>query len=162
MKDLQIKIGLTGPFRDKLLAVMRQIRPAMAGGLKEILIEAAKRTTKRASGDVLKVRTGHLRRTIGPPRVIETATGATGELSVTAKYAPYLEYGTRPYRITPRRGQALRFVDRFGKVRFAKSVQHPGLRPRPFFGPSWDEAVQGPPSARERLSQIIQRTFNEA
>ncbi|BFU90162.1 MAG: hypothetical protein NTAFB01_13490 [Nitrospira sp.] len=162
MPEINIKIGLTGPFLQKLQAVMQQIRPAMAGGLKGLLIEAANRTMRRASGDVIKVRTGHLRRTIGPPRVQETATGATGELSVTAKYAPYLEYGTRPYRITPRRGQALRFIDRFGKVRFAKSVQHPGLRPHPFFEPSWNEAVHGPPSAKERLSTIIQQTFNEA
>lgn len=162
MNELKIKIGITGPFKDKLLAVMRQIRPAMAGGLREVLVDAANRATRRASGDVIKVRTGHLRRTIGPPTVQETATGATGELTVRAKYAPHLEYGTRPYRIVPRRGQALRFVDGSGKIRFAKAVNHPGLRPRPFFAPSWDEAVQGPPSAKERLTQILQRTFDEA
>ncbi|MCS6302373.1 MAG: HK97 gp10 family phage protein [Nitrospira sp.] len=162
MNALNIKIGVTGPFLQKLQAVMQQIRPAMVGGLKTLLLDAAARTTKRASGDVLKVRTGHLRRTIGPPHVQETATGATGELSVRAKYAPFLEYGTRPYRIRPRRAKALRFINRFGKVQFAGAVNHPGLRPRPFFKPSWDEAVQGPPSAKERLSTIIQRTFNEA
>lgn len=162
MPELSIKIAIVGPLREKILAAMRAIRPAMAGALRGLLIDVANRTTRRASGDVLAVRTGHLRRTIGPPRVTETAGGAEGELRVGAHYAPFLEYGTKPYTIVPRRAKALRFIDRFGKLRFAKSVQHPGLRPRPFFGPSWDESVAGPPSARDRLSRVIQQTINDA
>lgn len=161
-QPLQIRIGIVGPLREKVLAAMRQIRPAMLGALRGLLIDAADRTTRRASGEVLKVRTGHLRRTIGPPTVQETAAGAEGELRVGAKYAPFLEYGTQPYRIVPRRGNALRFLDRFGKVRFATSVRHPGLRPRPFFGPSWDETMLGPPTAKTRLATVIQQTINEA
>jgi len=159
---LQIRIAIEGPLREKVLAAMRQIRPAMVGELRRLLIDVAARTTRKASGDVLRVRTGHLRRTIGPPTVHETAGGAEGALAVTAKYAPFLEHGTAPYRITPRRGKALRFLDRTGTVRFARSVQHPGLRPRPFFGPSWEETMAGPPSARTRLSTVIQQTINEA
>lgn len=162
MSALKIRIGIEGPLREKVLAVMQRIRPAIAGGLLAFLLDVARRTTRRASGDVLKVRTGHLRRTIGPPTVQETPTGVTGELVVRAKYAPYLEHGTKPYRIYPRRAAALRFLDRFGKVRFATSVNHPGLRPRPFFHPSWEEGMLGPPSAKARLSIILQRTINEA
>jgi hypothetical protein len=160
-RNSQIRIGITGPLREKILAAMRQIRPAMVGELRGLLIDVANRTTRRASGDVLKVRTGHLRRTIGPPVIRETATGAEGSLAITAKYAPFLEHGTGPYTIRARRAKALRFFVG-GAVRFAKSVQHPGLRPRPFFGPSWDETMAGPPSAKTRLSQAIQRTINEA
>ncbi len=160
--DLKIRIAIIGPLLDKVLACMRQIRQAMVGGLKGLLIDVAARTTRRASGEVLKVRSGHLRRSIGPPVVQETATGAEGELAVTAHHAPFLEFGTRPYRIVPRRAKALRFIDRTGRLRFARSVNHPGLRPRPFFGPSWNEVMAGPPSARDRLSQALQRTINEA
>jgi hypothetical protein len=159
--DLNIRIALVGPLREKVLACMRQIRPAMVGELRGLLLDVAQRTTRRASGDVLKVRTGHLRRTIGPPTVQETSGGAMGELSVTAPYAKYLERGTSPYRIVARRGKALRFLVG-GQVRFAKAVQHPGLRPRPFFEPSWNETIAGPPSARTRLSLAIQHTVNEA
>lgn len=159
---LLIRIGITGSLREKVLACMRQIRPAMVGALRGLLIDVANRTTRRASGEVVRVRTGHLRRTIGPPMVQETAAGASGELRVGATYAPFLEYGTRPHRIVARRGQALRFLDRTGKLRFARSVNHPGTRPRPFFGPSWDEIIAGPPTARARLSAAIQQTINEA
>ncbi len=161
-KTLQIKIGITGTLKAKLMAVLHRIRPALAEGLRDLLVDAAARTTRRASGDVLRVRTGHLRRTIGPPTVQQTSSGAAGELAVTAKYAPFLEYGTRPYRIVPRRALALRFIDRYGRVRFAQSVNHPGLRPRPFFEPSWEEAVAGPPTARQRLAALVQQTINEA
>lgn len=159
--DLKIRIAITGPLREKILAAMRQIRPAMVGELRGLLVAVATRTTQKASGDVLKVQSGHLRRSIGPPSVRETSGGAEGELAVTAKYAPFLEHGTAPYRITARRGKALRFLVG-GAVRFARSVQHPGLRPRPFFAPSWEQTIAGPPSARDRLSQAIQRTINEA
>lgn len=159
--ELKIRIAITGPLREKILAAMRQIRPAMVGEVRGLLIDVAKRTTLKASGDVLKVRTGNLRRSIGPPSVRETSGGAEGELAVTAKYAPFLEHGTPPYTIRARRAKALRFFVG-GAVRFARSVQHPGLRPRPFFQPSWEETVAGPPSARTRLSQAIQRTINEA
>jgi len=162
MKPLHIKIGIVGTLREKVLACMQQIRPAFVGELRALLSDAAARTTRRASGDVIKVRSGHLRRTIGPPTLQETTKGAEGELRVGAHYGPFLEYGTRPYRIVPRRGKALRFIDRFGRLRFAKAVNHPGLRARPFFGPSWDETMQGPPSARDRLALVLQHTINEA
>ena len=161
-QPLAIRIGITGPLREKVLAAMRQIRPAMVGTLRGLLIDVANRITRRASGEVVRVRTGHLRRTIGPPTVQETAAGAAGELRVGATYAPFVEFGTRPHRIVPRRGKALRFLDRTGQVRFARAVNHPGTRPRPFFWPSWDEILAGPPTARERLSMAIQRTINEA
>jgi len=160
-EPLQIRIGITGPFREKVLAAMQRIRPAMVGGLRDLLIDVTAKTTRRASGSVVKVRTGHLRRTISPPSVQETSGGAAGELTIGAKYAPHLEYGTRPYTIRPRRGKALKFLDRSGKVRFARSVRHPGLRPRPFFTPSWDEVMEGG-RARTRLATILKQTINES
>lgn len=161
-QPLQIKIGIVGTLREKVVAAMQQIRPAFVAELTRLLLEAAARATRRASGEVVKVRSGHLRRTIGPPTVQETASGAAGELRVGATYAPFLEYGTRPHRIVARRGKALRFLDRTGTLRFARSVNHPGTRPRPFFGPSWDEMVAGPPSARDRMALALQQTVNEA
>lgn len=46
-------------------------------------------------------------------------------------YAPYVNDGTRPHTIRPKRAQALRFTVG-GKVVFAKVVHHPGTKPRPF------------------------------
>lgn len=161
MAELRINIGITGTVREKVLAVMHRIRPALAGGLKDLLISVANAATKRASGDVLRVRTGHLRRSIGPARVTETTSGASGELTVSAKYAPALEYGTKPYTIRARHGKALRFIGRGGKPIFRRSVNHPGIRPHPFFQPSWDENMEGG-KAKARLTEILKRTINEA
>ena len=159
--DLNIRIAIVGPLRAKVLACMQRILPAMVGELRGLLIDVANRTTRRVSGEVLHRRSGHLARSIGPPTVRETAGGAEGELAITAKYAPSQEYGSRPHKIVARRGKALRFFIG-GKAVFRKSVNHPGLRPRPFFGPSWDEIMAGPPTARMRLSTVIQQTINEA
>lgn len=56
-------------------------------------------------------------------------TSATVESNVA--YAPYVHDGTRPHRIRPRNRQALRF-NVGGQVVFAKVVNHPGTRARPF------------------------------
>ncbi len=52
-------------------------------------------------------------------------------IKATAKHAAYVEYGTRPHTIEARRARALRFVQA-GKVRFARSVRHPGTKPTHF------------------------------
>lgn len=58
--------------------------------------------------------------------------GATGH-SVTSNnaIAGYLETGTRPHVISAKPGGTLRFVQN-GQVRFAKSVRHPGTKPKHF------------------------------
>jgi hypothetical protein len=59
-------------------------------------------------------------------------------------YAPFVNDGTRPHEIRPRRAQALRFVIG-GRVVFAKVVHHPGTRPNPFL----DRALREVAAARE-------------
>lgn len=54
-----------------------------------------------------------------------------GIIEFQAPYASYVQEGTFPHVITPRRKKALRFkID--NTVVFAKKVQHPGFRPIPF------------------------------
>lgn len=47
------------------------------------------------------------------------------------EYAPYVHDGTRPHVIRPRNAQALRFQVG-GRVVYARVVNHPGTRARPF------------------------------
>jgi hypothetical protein len=58
-------------------------------------------------------------------------------------YAPFVNDGTRPHIIRPRRGQALRFRVG-GQVVFARVVHHPGTRARPFL----DQALRETALAR--------------
>lgn len=78
------------------------------------------------------VDTGRLRASIGPPEYRRTFT-LRPEVSVVAHtdYAKYVHDGTRPHTIRPRQAQALRFLVG-GRVVYAKVVNHPGTRARPF------------------------------
>ena len=55
----------------------------------------------------------------------------TGGVTSHAPYSAFVHQGTKPHVIRPRNASALKFqMD--GRTVFAKSVNHPGTRPRPF------------------------------
>lgn len=83
---------------------------------------------QKLSGQYLKNRTGTLRRAVH-----DLMDGGDGVVRV-GKEAPYGKFqheGTKPYSIFPNRKKALRFVIG-GRTIFAKKVDHPGLKPKPF------------------------------
>lgn len=93
-------------------------------------------------------RTGELARSIGYQHgPMETRVYAS------APYAAYVEFGTwshsaiaprsGTYEIRPRNASALKFTGSDGRVVFAKSVQHPGIRPQPFMGPAANAVTEG-------------------
>lgn len=49
--------------------------------------------------------------------------------------AVFIEYGTAPHEIRPKRGRVLKFQGRDGTV-YTALVHHPGTRPAPFFRPA--------------------------
>jgi hypothetical protein len=80
---------------------------------------------RKVADERVQTRTGAYKRGIG-----STLTSANRvEVRATAPHSIFLERGTRPHLIVPRReGGFLRFeVD--GRVIFARSVNHPGTRP---------------------------------
>lgn len=94
-------------------------------------------------------KTGNLGRSIGIGRV----TSTYAETRATASYAAFVELGTRPHTIVPRRAKALRFAvggnatlsgrPRSGSsVIFTKRVRHPGTRAQPFMVPGAKRAVE--------------------
>jgi hypothetical protein len=54
-----------------------------------------------------------------------------GELVWSATYASYLQEGTKPHVIRPKRKKALRWIVE-GVTYFSKKVQHPGTMPVPY------------------------------
>jgi len=152
---IRIRIGIEGRAPAKLHALARQLRPALLGTWRDIVADVFARSQRKLSGDVLRVRTGHLRGS-GMMEVHATATGVEGTVGYRAVYARPLEEGSRPYTIRPRRAKALRFLGRDGRLVFARSVQHPGLRPRPFLRPSAEEVL---PTVHTRVGEIVARTF---
>src|SRR5207249_808057 len=75
-------------------------------------------------------------------------------VDASARYAGFVEFGTRPHEITPRVRKALRWAaspagrrlsgaPRVGaSVMFAKRVHHPGTKPHPFLLPAARKAVE--------------------
>ena len=94
-------------------------------------LEVAARQVMNRAKVLAPVRTGRLRASIR----VESRRTATLRSKFTigsdVEYAAFVNDGTRPHIIRPRRAQALRFVIG-GRVVFAKVVHHPGTRARPF------------------------------
>jgi hypothetical protein len=78
---------------------------------------------KRQSADSLKDATKH--------KLIRLSSGRKLRISSPKKHALFIEHGTRPHVIRPRRAHMLKFMWR-GKLTFARKVNHPGTRPYRF------------------------------
>lgn len=89
-----------------------------------------RQTATQARVDV-PVRTGHLGRSIREGEVRVVGRNVHGSVRADADYAVYVHQGTRPHVIRPRRAKVLRFPVG-GRTVFARSVNHPGTRARPF------------------------------
>lgn len=89
------------------------------------LREGARQVVNRAKV-LTPVDTGRLRASIKSTTTVYKST-----ISTNVKYAKFVHDGTNPHIIRPVRRQALRFTVG-GQVVFAKFVNHPGTRSRPF------------------------------
>ena len=91
---------------------------------------------RRTGQGRFKNQTGTLRRSIQ-----KRVDGAErGVVFTDEKYAPYVEFGTRPHTITPKTGKMLAFKVG-GKMVFARKVNHPGSKPYPYMTPAFEEST---------------------
>lgn len=120
-------------FRVSIRALHAELRRAAQRGLKDA-IEAAANSARETPlfNDV----TGALRKSI-----TERVGDLEGDVSANAKHARFVECGTDPHEIKPKRKQALRFIQN-GRVVFATRVMHPGTKARPFMGTAADVGQQ--------------------
>lgn len=65
--------------------------------------------------------------------------GLTGELSNSAEYAYWVEYGTSPHTIRPKNSRLLVFEGDNGMV-FTRQVNHPGTKAQPMLSPAMQKA----------------------
>jgi len=122
-----------GEFRSSLLELYNELRRGAQRGLADAVTEAAKSARDTPLfNDV----SGALRASI-----TDTIGDLEGEVAANAKHARYVECGTDPHEITPRRKRALRFIAA-GNVVFARRVMHPGTKARPFMGIAADVGQQ--------------------
>lgn len=120
-------------FRVSVRALHAALRRAANQGLKDA-VEAAANSAR--STPLFNDVTGALRNSI-----TERVGDLEGEVAAGAKHARFVECGTDLHEITPKRKQALRFVQN-GRVVFASRVMHPGTKARPFMGTAADVGQQ--------------------
>ena len=143
-----------------LNARLRAVEGSPAGMLKLLGL-----STVREAKLLVHRKTGNLGRSIR----IQGQTQTSVTVAAGAKYAPFVEYGTRPHEITPRAAKALRWAASPGGRRlsgsprkgaavvFAKRVHHPGTKPYPFLVPGAKRAVAG-----AHLKDVVIDTWNSA
>jgi HK97 gp10 family phage protein len=78
----------------------------------------------------------------------------SAEIYPTAKYAPYVNFGTKPHVIEPKNGKVLAFKSG-GKLIFARKVNHPGTKANPFMERTVEKVT-------ERVGQIFQKVVDKA
>jgi len=98
------------------------------------------------------VRTGTLRRSI--TNAPETG-GLRYRVGSNLRYAEYVERGTGPHEIRPKRGRYL--VYRWhGSLHYSKLVHHPGTKPNPFLGRALAATAQVVPAiVRGEINQSL-------
>jgi hypothetical protein len=112
--------------------------------------------TVRESKLLVHKKTANLARSIHAAEISESSA----RVVASAKYAAYVELGTRAHEITPRAKRALRWAaspegrrltgsprsaaqrGELGGVVFATRVHHPGTKPHPFLRPGAEKAIK--------------------
>lgn len=106
------------------------LRRTITNATRTELREASRQVVNRAKV-LAPVDTGRLRSSIRaePPRIFTLRGSVT--VGSDIEYAGFVHDGTRPHQIRPRNVQALRFRIG-GRIVYARVVNHPGTRARPF------------------------------
>lgn len=128
-----------------LLGVFRSLSEGLGGAVELIVRKAAERAEALLSERAPR-RTGRMIESVG-----SVVHGRTAIVGLRAHYARFLELGTRPHEIRPRRAKALRFP-LGGRIVFASRVEHPGIRPRRFVRAVAEELV-------ERMGSIFEEAM---
>jgi hypothetical protein len=143
-------------------------RPEVRAAIKEALRQSGQLIRTRAqanlSGRFVRIRTGKLRRGFSPVTVRERGQEFVVTVRNTVFYGHILEGGAAAHKIpgplTRRekregiRQKVLRF-EAGGKTIFARSIVHPGLRPRRWFAAAVQDALPD-------LERIFERELGAA
>ncbi len=112
-------------------------RKALSAGLTQFTLSLFRSVHKVIDeGKSFTPRTGHLQQSIRAD--LSKVHEGKAEIVADASYAPFVEFGTKPHVIKPKRRQTLRWATDSGYA-FAKLVKHPGSKPYPFFRKAIEE-----------------------
>lgn len=116
---------------DYTLRIYRQELANQAGAILTQQVARLERRIVNNASQRAPVDTGNLRRMIQADPIVQTGFKVTGSVTSRANYSAFVHNGTAPHIIRARNAKALRFtID--GRTVFARYVNHPGTRARPF------------------------------
>ncbi|MEM2003164.1 MAG: HK97 gp10 family phage protein [Nitrososphaerota archaeon] len=134
---------------DGLEKLLNQLSPEKSKLIQDKILENTARVMAEEVANLSPVRTGQLMRSWSYRKISDSKYIVGSK----AEYASFVEFGTRPHVIYPRRARALRFeVD--GEVVFARRVHHPGTPAQKF-------VAQALRLVQNRFRQFANNIINE-
>ena len=129
---------------NKFSVILRELPDEIKNDVRKVVKNSAFNIERNAKSSV-NVKTGHLRRSISTKMGDMEATIHTSNL----KYAPMVEFGTRPHIIRAKNKKALYWK---GASHPVKQVNHPGSKAKPYLIPAFEKEKD---KFLEKLKEVI-------
>ena len=130
---------------NKFSVTLRELPDEIKDDVRKVIKNSAFNIEKNAKSSA-SVKTGHLRRSISTKMGDMEATIHTSNL----KYAPMVEFGTRPHIIRAKNKKALYWK---GASHPVKQVSHPGSKAKPYLIPEFEKEKD---QFLEKLKEVIE------
>ena len=129
---------------NKFSVILRELPDEIKDDIRKVVKNSAFNIERNAKSSA-SVKTGHLRRSISTKMGDMEATIHTSNL----KYAPMVEFGTRPHIIRAKNKKALYWK---GATHPVKQVNHPGSKAKPYLIPAFEKEKD---QFLEKLKEVI-------
>jgi len=139
----------------RLADALKQTAQQSGVTTQEVLVQSANHILAEMEAKT-PVKTGTLRKSLGIK--VSSNKVTIGPNLTQAPYAGYVEFGTKPHTILPKRGTYLVFTIG-GKKIFTKKVNHPGSAPHPYIQPAFEAWVD---SLGTMAAEANVKVFKEA
>ena len=130
---------------NKFSVMLRELPDEIKNDVRKVVKNSAFNIERNAKSSA-SVKTGHLRRSISTKMGDMEATIHTSNL----KYAPMVEFGTRPHIIRAKNKKALYWK---GATHPVKQVNHPGSKAKPYLIPAFEKEI---PYFVEKLKEAVE------
>ena len=129
---------------NKFSVILRELPDEIKNDVRKVVKNSAFNIERNAKSSA-SVKTGHLKRSISTKMGDMEATIHTS----TLKYAPMVEFGTRPHIIRAKNKKALYWK---GASHPVKQVSHPGSKAKPYLIPAFEKEKD---QFLEKLKEVI-------
>ena len=122
----------------RLAYALRETAHQSGATTQQVLVQSANQILAEMEA-LVPVKTGRLRSSLTIK--VETSKVVIGPDDTIAPYGGYVEFGTKPHEIRPKKAGGVLVFTMGGKKVFAKSVHHPGTKEHPYVRPAFEAWV---------------------